>query len=483
MNLKPDALGSLELIDHALEHVQRWTDSDRRFALISFDNAIETAMNWFLHSPAGRSLVSPDELKRLERNRRARTSFVCKALSAANGATIDAEDIGHIERRRNQLYHDGAGICPDKLTLLIAQRLAYAVHESIFGSSVDEGLVMRNAELAYLRPFENVLPLEQARFLNEVTNFLTEFAYLVDRPPEDYSWLESEATIREEWHVLSEYNEGRLRTVTKDFDLLLSGRTRILNESLKAINYTEALLMSRLCGTLKAALTAHISRVRIIRRLKAAIQIEVPESWTNICFAFGERTQEYNDGRKMVLRGPIVTVELADGGAFNFYGLEDWGSEEYVEESDDVFSEDVSMLENVRRLFTTADSQYSSTNNLTGLFQHLLALEQEIDREDDANFERLLEELIPLLCPEAIAVWRALEVELGHEMALGSYLAPIVVADAGPADVTWLERVARELERLLLSVEDNQNLGPCLGSASESIQQIEKNLRQNPPDP
>lgn len=109
------ASGSLELLKHADEHINRGQAFDQRIAFISIDNAVETAIRTFIFMPFSLSKVK-FSFKDKEEIGNSCPKMVNLLSGKANSkiSGIELSDIEFYHRLRNQLYHDGTGLSVDR---------------------------------------------------------------------------------------------------------------------------------------------------------------------------------------------------------------------------------------------------------------------------------------------------------------------------------------------------------------------------------
>lgn len=95
----------LELIAHAIDHVRRGGDLDRRLAIIHFDNAIEHIVEWRLGEKDAltRFKRKRHELNWLERSRK--VDEFCLLLRERLGPNFSPQDFRLVTDARNNVYH------------------------------------------------------------------------------------------------------------------------------------------------------------------------------------------------------------------------------------------------------------------------------------------------------------------------------------------------------------------------------------------
>jgi hypothetical protein len=131
---RPWASGPGEILAHGIALLRRDSDTNRRLALLSIDNAVELTIKTYLGLPRR---VSSLNLSRREYDE------ICESfprlLDALNTHAADRLgelDLGEIEwyhRLRNQLYHQGNGLTVEKEKVVVYARLAEVLYENLFG--------------------------------------------------------------------------------------------------------------------------------------------------------------------------------------------------------------------------------------------------------------------------------------------------------------------------------------------------------------
>jgi len=130
----PWASGSGEILKHALELLKEDTDTKRRLAMISVDNAVELMMKTYLGLPAR---VTGLKITRKEFQEFSE-SFpkLLDALEKHASDKLDGIDLGEIEwyhRLRNELYHQGNGLTVERDKVEVYAELANVLFENLFG--------------------------------------------------------------------------------------------------------------------------------------------------------------------------------------------------------------------------------------------------------------------------------------------------------------------------------------------------------------
>lgn len=136
----PWARGPFELIKHADGHLTGGSDTDRRIALIGFDNAIEVCIDVFikLHPKLRGGLeLQNEDVARATRNYHTKIEWLDKYADEKQlKLDFSIEEIVWYHSLRNELYHSGNGMVPEMHVLEAARSAAIAVFTTLFGADV-----------------------------------------------------------------------------------------------------------------------------------------------------------------------------------------------------------------------------------------------------------------------------------------------------------------------------------------------------------
>lgn len=136
------ARGPFELICHADQHFRLDGDIDRRIALIGFDNAIEVCIDTFttLHPKLRNGLeLSRDETEKARRSYHSKVEFLDKYIKE-NHLALPTKDILWYHQLRNELYHSGNGLVPERHVIEGSRAAALVVFKVLF--DVDVSLLL-----------------------------------------------------------------------------------------------------------------------------------------------------------------------------------------------------------------------------------------------------------------------------------------------------------------------------------------------------
>lgn len=136
-NLPPWAEGAAEVFRHADEHFRQGGDTDRRLALIGFDNAIEVCIDTFvsLHPRNRRNYqIGRDDKERILQNYHTKMEFL-ERYASEGGVSLGDTSIDALiwyHQLRNELYHSGNGMTPERKHLVAIREAAAGVFQALF---------------------------------------------------------------------------------------------------------------------------------------------------------------------------------------------------------------------------------------------------------------------------------------------------------------------------------------------------------------
>lgn len=135
----PWASGPGEILRHGLELLRTDTDTNRRLAMISIDNAVELMMKTFLGLPRRISGLNISR-KQYQEISESFTALL-DALEQHASERLEGVDLGTIEwyhRLRNELYHQGNGLTVERDKVEIYAELANILFNNLFGIKLVE---------------------------------------------------------------------------------------------------------------------------------------------------------------------------------------------------------------------------------------------------------------------------------------------------------------------------------------------------------
>lgn len=139
-DLQPWMRGPFELIRHADGHLKANGDTDRRIALIGFDNAIEVSIDVFirLHPKVRGGVEIPRaEVENATRSYHTKIEFLDNHVQARHiPLSVPVTRIVWYHQLRNELYHSGNGMVPEEHVILGAKSAALAVFQALFHTDV-----------------------------------------------------------------------------------------------------------------------------------------------------------------------------------------------------------------------------------------------------------------------------------------------------------------------------------------------------------
>ena len=140
LKMPPWANGPFELIKHANEHFVEKSDIDRRMALIGFDNAIEVSINSFISLPSklrGGIEIQRSEIERATSNYHTKIEFLDRYIKLKRiDLFLPVKDIIWYHQLRNELYHSGNGMVPEKFVLEGIRAASILVFKALYDIDV-----------------------------------------------------------------------------------------------------------------------------------------------------------------------------------------------------------------------------------------------------------------------------------------------------------------------------------------------------------
>jgi len=136
---RPWASGPGEILKHGLKLLQDDSDTNRRLAMISINNAVELMVKTFLGLPkriTGLSITRSEYQDISESFPKLLDALEKHAAEKLTG--IDLGDIEWYHRLRNQLYHQGNGLTVERNKVEVYARLANSLFENLFGFGLIE---------------------------------------------------------------------------------------------------------------------------------------------------------------------------------------------------------------------------------------------------------------------------------------------------------------------------------------------------------
>lgn len=147
-DIKPWVRGPLELLKHAESHFSKDTEIDNRMALISFDNSIEISITAFINlSPSIRGpcpvlkhrSAKNREVQGMLKNYFEKLKYFYKRINALEDTVkVGNDEILWYHQLRNELYHSGNGMVPERQTLVDIREAAIWVFSSLFQTDANQ---------------------------------------------------------------------------------------------------------------------------------------------------------------------------------------------------------------------------------------------------------------------------------------------------------------------------------------------------------
>jgi hypothetical protein len=136
---QPWASGPAEILRHGIGHLEQDSDTDRRLAMISIDNAVELIIKTFLNQPKR----APTSLKLTRKQKNdIGEGFLDQldAIEAFAPERLDGIDLAEMEwfhTLRNELYHQGNGLTVERDKVFAYSVVAKLLFRNLFGETLD----------------------------------------------------------------------------------------------------------------------------------------------------------------------------------------------------------------------------------------------------------------------------------------------------------------------------------------------------------
>jgi hypothetical protein len=248
--------GALEQIRHALEHAKLMHESDRRHALISIDNAIELIVRAWINrhkqlkeaidkASTSPSAASQEYLKR------------CAIEMRKVQPTVDYVAILRVHGLRNELYHKGQPLYPDRSTIEIALEQCRALYAGVFNHDPLERL--------FTTGISAVAVAEQVEFLSEVQTLTRIIVSLCDVADGAEKELTDDQLLQE-WRIFASLQGAEFIARTEDLNDVLAVRRKLIIHGLSAIGDVEIRQITKATRRLAAFIDGYSHRASILYR-------------------------------------------------------------------------------------------------------------------------------------------------------------------------------------------------------------------------
>jgi len=220
-DLKPWMHGPFELIRHADGHLIAKGDTDRRIALIGFDNAIEVSIDVFirLHPKLRRGVEFPKTaVETATRNYHTKIEFLDNYVQTQQiPLSIPVSEIVWYHQLRNELYHSGNGMVPERRVIVGARSASLDVFYALFNVDVT-GLLADGSPAPKNKPQQTIIQsqnpaMEFLRLFIELEKEIRKFAPAQgSRPMPPFQMWQALLKVRTDLEDLEPLFPGLLRT-------------------------------------------------------------------------------------------------------------------------------------------------------------------------------------------------------------------------------------------------------------------------------
>lgn len=236
---QPWASGPGEILQHGVNLLQEDSDTNRRLAMLSIDNAVELMVKTYLGLP---KRVNGLNLSRKEFEDISE-SFpkLLDALEKHAGKKLEGIELAVIDwyhRLRNQLYHEGNGLTVEKDKVIVYAELAQLLFQRLFGFQIEIDKpstteLVGNFVTAWSNLYQVLESLAKARFPNRsfrgTTGIIPELTAI--------GYLDSNCVdeIRKIRMVRNDVVHGNIKELSKEMIDRLNELTKQLQQKLDKV--------------------------------------------------------------------------------------------------------------------------------------------------------------------------------------------------------------------------------------------------------
>jgi hypothetical protein len=150
---RPWASGAAEILQHGINLLQKDTDTNRRLAMLSIDNAVELMIKTYLGLPrrANGLKISRKELDEIYESFPNLLDALEKHCTTKLEG-VELADIDWYHRLRNELYHQGIGLTVERDKVVVYAETAQLLFSRLFGFDIEiESRPVRTRSVVSLR--------------------------------------------------------------------------------------------------------------------------------------------------------------------------------------------------------------------------------------------------------------------------------------------------------------------------------------------
>jgi len=151
--LKPWTVGPFEMLYHAEVHFLNGEDSDRRIALISFDNTIEISITTYLSlhpSQRGEREYQTKDIEKWLQKYHSKINFFYQEIAKRKlEIIVEKDEVIYYHQMRNDQYHGGATGVPETFKLEGIREAALWVFSVLFDTPRPEELLESRIKEAF----------------------------------------------------------------------------------------------------------------------------------------------------------------------------------------------------------------------------------------------------------------------------------------------------------------------------------------------
>lgn len=138
---KPWMEGPLELLNHAIGHLELDSGFDNRISMISIDVAVESMMKSYLSAPTsvrGTKHISREEYQKITKTFHSLLEGLTSHVSNKKQYREQISEIEWYHSIRNELYHSGIDVTVDKLKVETYMEIAKNLFSNLFNVRIED---------------------------------------------------------------------------------------------------------------------------------------------------------------------------------------------------------------------------------------------------------------------------------------------------------------------------------------------------------
>jgi len=177
--------GSLELLNHAIGHLELDSGFDNRIAMISVDVAVESMMKSYLFAPTsvrGTKHVSREEYQKITKTFHTLLDGLTSHVSNKKQYLEQISEIEWFHNTRNELYHSGIDITVDKSKVETYLEIAKSLFLNLFHVKIEDYIEIKPSTVIgeFFLTWRDIMPqLERLANIMELKYSVHDPRYMV----------------------------------------------------------------------------------------------------------------------------------------------------------------------------------------------------------------------------------------------------------------------------------------------------------------